>query len=331
MNHVSPGALVISLDFELFWGMRDKVTLDQYMANLAGVRKAIPLLLDVFSEFKVSATWATVGLLFSGDKDSLVRSCPKVEPGYLDVNLNPYPHLEKIGDNEDEDVFHYAQSLLNLIKKYPGQEIGTHTFSHFYCIEQGQTLETFRADLQAAIDVGRREGVEIKSLVFPRNQYNESYLKMCKELGITSFRGNEKSWVYSPKEESNKSYIQRGVRLMDSYFNLTGYHANSLDKIKKSQPYNIPSSMFLRPYSHKLKILEPLRLRRIKNGIKSAARNGLVYHLWWHPHNFGTNIDQNINMIRQILEFYKTIKKEYGMKSVTMNDVAKIISKDCGL
>ena len=59
------GALVISLDFELHWGVRDKRPVDgPYRENLLGAREAIPQMLDLFEEFGVAATWATVGFLF---------------------------------------------------------------------------------------------------------------------------------------------------------------------------------------------------------------------------------------------------------------------------
>src|SRR5262245_13071649 len=58
------GALVISLDFELHWGVRDKRPVDgSYRENLLGAREAIPRMLDLFEEFGIAATWATVGFL----------------------------------------------------------------------------------------------------------------------------------------------------------------------------------------------------------------------------------------------------------------------------
>ena len=33
-----PGSFVISLDFELYWGVRDTVDLDSYRASLLGAR-----------------------------------------------------------------------------------------------------------------------------------------------------------------------------------------------------------------------------------------------------------------------------------------------------
>jgi hypothetical protein len=65
-----PGALVISLDFELLWGVRDLYPADggTYRANLLGARTAIPKLLQLFEEFEIAATWATVGMLFANSR-----------------------------------------------------------------------------------------------------------------------------------------------------------------------------------------------------------------------------------------------------------------------
>lgn len=48
----------------------------------------------------------------------------------------------------------------------------------------------------------------------------------------------------------------------------------------------------LRPYSAALKSLEPLKLKRITSELDCAAQEGLIYHLWWHPHNFGVNLEK---------------------------------------
>jgi len=46
---------VVSLDFELLWGVRDKRTIADYGANMLGVRRAIPAILDLFDERPISA------------------------------------------------------------------------------------------------------------------------------------------------------------------------------------------------------------------------------------------------------------------------------------
>ena len=131
------GALVISLDFELFWGVRDKRTLAGYGRNILGSREVIPALLDLFSARKIGATWATVGFLFCADKEELLASLPRLQPIYSDVKLSPYGDLKMVGPDERRDPYHFGQSLVRRINAYEGQEIATHTFSHFYCLEEG--------------------------------------------------------------------------------------------------------------------------------------------------------------------------------------------------
>ena len=78
---------------------------------------------------------------------------------------------ETTGDNEDDDPMHYASSLIARIAKTPKQEIATHTFSHYYCQEPGETREAFAADIASAMAIARRYGFDIRSIVFPRNQF----------------------------------------------------------------------------------------------------------------------------------------------------------------
>ena len=85
-----PPALVISLDLELHWGVRDHVRPgDPYVRALLGARSAVPQLLGLFERFGVAATWATVGLLFAANKQEASRFEPAQKPSYLDSRLDP--------------------------------------------------------------------------------------------------------------------------------------------------------------------------------------------------------------------------------------------------
>jgi len=316
------GVLVISLDFELYWGMRDLVPLDQYRENLLGVRQAIPRMLELFEEFGVHATWATVGLLFFRSRDELLASIPGRLPRYDDPRLSPYPHLSAIGRDEASDPFHFGRALIEQIRRTPHQEIGTHTFSHYYCLERGQTEDDFRADLAAAVLAGRSAGVEVRSIVFPRNQVAPSYLLACSQAGITAYRGNEHSWLHSPRPVARETQVRRAVRLVDSYLDLSGDHATVPTALLGSEIVNIPASRYLRPYARSLRHLEGLRQRRITSAMLRAAAHGLVYHLWWHPHNFGRNLEQNLAILRRILEHYRRLAASHGMRSLGMAELA---------
>ncbi|HNJ51779.1 MAG TPA: hypothetical protein PK827_14255, partial [Accumulibacter sp.] len=80
--NIEHGVFTISLDFELYWGIRDKRSIEQYKNNLLGVREAIPKMLQVFVTNNIHATWATVGFLFFRSRDDLANNFPRLLPAY---------------------------------------------------------------------------------------------------------------------------------------------------------------------------------------------------------------------------------------------------------
>jgi peptidoglycan/xylan/chitin deacetylase (PgdA/CDA1 family) len=330
MEMQKSGKFVISLDFELLWGMRDHKTIADYGENILGVWEVIPKMLKLFDEFEVAVTFATVGFLFASKKQELLEFAPEIKPAYKDSNLSPYNgHFNIIKDSEEEDKYHFASTLINMIRKYPYHEIATHTFSHYYCNSEGQTIEDFRRDIVAAIAIADRAGIKLKSLVFPRNMFNQEYIRVCEENGITSYRGNEEVWFHKSQTKISKvkGMSMRALRLLNSYVNISGHHCYTHEEIARERPYNIPSSRFLRPYSPSLNILEGLRKRRILNSMTYAARNNLLYHLWWHPHNFGKDQEQNFAFLRDILSHYQKLNQDYGFTSITMGGLAEQIDR----
>ena len=317
----SSGVFVTSLDFELHWGVRDLYSVEEYKANLLGGREAIPQLLEIFSEHGIHATFATVGFLFARDRTELQMSLPTIVPEYVNNDFRAYPEIAQIGEDESSDPFHFAASLIKKIKSTPGQEIGGHTFSHYYCAEDGHSLDAFRSDLQAATELAEKQGTSLRSLIFPRNQYDAPVLTETAKAGFWAFRGNEDHWIYKPRRFDQRLSVIRLLRLLDAYVNLTGSHCYSLEAAARSWR-NLKSSRFLRPFSSRLRGLEPLRLRRITRAMTVAAREGLVYHLWWHPHNYGTFTSENFCFLRQILSCFEKLRSQYRFRSLNMSELA---------
>ncbi|NLL17711.1 MAG: polysaccharide deacetylase family protein [Clostridia bacterium] len=322
MKSKQKGVLVISLDFELFWGVRDSINLHQYRQNLLGVWEAIPAILDIFSEYSIHATWACVGFLFFDDISHLRANLPVYRPCYNNPALDPYKYIDTMEDDSSA-LFHFAQPLIEKIRACPNQEIASHTFSHYYCLETGQTAEAFAQDLDAAIEVAAEFGVSIESLVFPRNQINDDYIDILKTKGIKAYRGNEDSWIYRETKDEEQTLLHRALRMLDAYISITGTNSVPVDAINENYPCSIPASRFLRPYSKRLRVLDGIRLKRITNEMKYAANNGLVYHLWWHPHNFGINLEENLSFLRQILDCYSRLKDNEAMDSLNMLELAR--------
>ncbi|MEH6538366.1 MAG: polysaccharide deacetylase [Psychroserpens sp.] len=328
------GHFVISLDYEIHWGVFDKKTVDEYRENLENVGKVIDRLLEMSDKYNVKITFSTVGFLFAEDKTDLFKYIPENKPTYLIEKFSPYPLLESIGNNEKEDPFHYALSRIKQIKANGNHEIGTHTFCHFYCHEHGQTVEQFDDDLKSAINIAKPLDIDIKSIVFPRNMIEANklidrpYLDVCHKHGIGSFRGKEKAYIYNIHTTKfyHGWYLFKMLRLLDAYISVTGSNTYKVEVINKDKKvYNLPSSRLLRAYSSKLKFLEPLKVRRIKKAMTHAAKHKEMFHLWWHPHNFGTQIDENFKNLEQIFKTYKKLNETYGFESETMTGLAKKI------
>ncbi len=80
MNKSTNGFLVISLDFELLWGVFDKVDYKEKVNYFNNTRKVIPEILNLFSEYQIHCTWATVGMLFNENWTEWQKNLPSTPP-----------------------------------------------------------------------------------------------------------------------------------------------------------------------------------------------------------------------------------------------------------
>jgi peptidoglycan/xylan/chitin deacetylase (PgdA/CDA1 family) len=318
------GIFTISLDFELHWGGFEKWPLQNYRQYFLNTREVIPQMLKLFQEHEVHVTWATVGMLFHETREELMDNSPDLKPTYKMSALSAYQYISRvgIGQNEDQDPFHYAPSLIQQIIDTPGQELGTHTFAHYYCNEEGQNVDQFRADLLAAQRAAEKFKTRLTSLVFPRNQFNDDYLRVCFEEGIKAVRSNPLDWFWNIQSTQNESAWKRLNRGLDAYFPIgkkNTYKLNALG-VREGYPVCLPASRLLRPYRPKEFVLNDFKIGRIKSEMERAASNGEVYHLWWHPHNFGNHPQQSLEGLKKILQHYIYCREHYQMQTLTMKE-----------
>ena len=313
---MNTSTLILSLDFELLWGMRDGHTVADYGENILGGRTAIPPLLEMFESRNIHATWATVGFMFSQNADSLKAFIPSDLPTYDNHILSPYPVMAEIASSDP--AYWFAPDLLHQIASTPCQEIGSHTFSHYYCREAGQTLAQFEADMLAAKAIASDNGYNLTSVVLPRNQCESEYIEVLAKLGFTAYRDEENDWIH---EKIKFRPLMRILRLMDVYLPLTG-QGGYIPKIENGI-VNLVGSRMYKPYFKPLAFMERLKIRRIKRQMLHAAKNGLTFHLWWHPHNIGVRTEFHLKQLEEILDYYEILKEKYGMRSLNMREAAQ--------
>lgn len=301
------------------WGVRDHATPKSYGDAVLGGRQAIPEMLRRFEAVGIRATWATVGLLFARNRDEMLDFAPMERPIYTNPALSPYPDIKEIvGTNEMDDPLHFGHSLVRRIAETEGQEIATHTYSHFYCLEDGATPEAFAHDLNSAIAIAAYNGIEIRSIVFPRNQMADAYLNICGHRGITTYRGNPEGYGYQ-SAKGRTSLGRRAWRLADAAAPWAGYRGHSMPRAGR-RPANVPASLFLRPYSSRFPLYSRMHLSRIARDMRRAAERNEVFHLWWHPHNFGRCPAANLELLDQILTVFSDLRERHGFQSLSMSD-----------
>ncbi|MDQ2775338.1 MAG: polysaccharide deacetylase family protein [Acidobacteriota bacterium] len=326
MQHADYGALVISLDFELYWGVTDLyVPGSRYDANVLGARKVIPRLLALFEEAGLSATWCTVGLVFAESRRDAEQYFPDKRPRYQNREFCAYT---KGSSASADETFYYASELVRLIANQPKQEVGTHTFSHYYCLEPGQDVEDFEADLIAAKRIAEKHNISLRSIVFPRNQVNPSYLSALVRHGIAAYRGTELTWMNSAGSRSQqRDWKKRASRLADAYINLSGDNSYSWDDVlDETGLCNVRASRYLRPYSRSGRALERRRLQRVIAGMEAAARSKRVFHLWWHPEDMGQHLEESLENVRIVAKAFGQLRQAYGMRAMSMGDIADVVS-----
>ncbi|MFC4873586.1 polysaccharide deacetylase family protein [Negadavirga shengliensis] len=313
------GILTISLDFELLWGLFDKIGGRVDRDYFRRTRTLIPGLLELFQAYGVEVTWATVGMLFADNEEEWRAFQPEILPTYRDEKLSAYHWAGKFGLDPD---LHFAPDLIRQVMDCPGQEIGSHTFAHYYTLSPGQSPEQFRADLQASQHIAKSKfGISLASLVFPRNHINFQYLDICLEEGFSQVRGNPADWYW--QENQHEGWAKKIFRTADCLVPLgkdKTYGGSQVYQYREGL-WVLPASRFLRPIKSRSPISNSLKAHRIKSEMSEAAQKGRIYHLWWHPHNFALTPEDSFRELETLLRHYKKLQEEYGMASLSMKNL----------
>ena len=305
-------SLIISLDFELLWGLSgwNENQIAKYAPHIQGSVFALESILKLFSEYNIKCTIAYVGAMSCDSKKQLLclkKDLP--EPSYKSTIFSSYNSILPLTEKYPSEYF-FCPNVIENLSHNKLVELASHTFSHFYCLEEGITFEDFRNDLKLMQIVNPN----LKTIIFPRNQVNRDMLSLCEDFGYTHFRDKFNHRLYRVQETKSKYTLDGALRLLDTYLPISGKQSFSVSQ-QENKIKSISDSTFLRPFNPKLSFLEPFKINKIKNQMNYAAKEGKNYHLWWHPHNFGLHLKENLNSLRIICEHYSKLKTLYGMQS----------------
>lgn len=300
--------VVISLDFELRWGVHHNYGLDinAYRANLEGVPRVVPELLKLFTEHAIRATWATVGALACESWTEYFSRAPQ-PPRYNDSALNV---KREYADLDPDGHLHFAPGLVRAIFNTPGQELGTHTFSHLYLKEEGISADDVAADLAAVATLYQeRFGVTPRSLVFPRNQ--PAFLDVVRASGIRISRGNPGPWYYECEDLRHNGPVSRARKLIDSI--------NPFCRLAAPLAADMTlASLFLRLNLPPL--LWAAHVQRIKGELAALSPQD-IFHIWLHPHNLGQDSALRLQRMAQVLDLIAERQARGTLTSCTMGEL----------
>jgi len=295
------GIVVFSADFEMAWAFRFSKTL-QSRAIKKGLeeRENIPVLLQLFQEYRIPVTWATVGHLFlsgctKGSNDLPHSEMPR--PEFFEnrnwrFNSGDWYQHDPCSDYKTDPAW-YASDLIDLIiASDVNHEIGCHTFSHCDFTYKNCPKSLADAELDKCLMLAANKGIMLKSMVF---------------AGGTS--GNY------------ESLTERGFIC---YRKPMKYHLD-LPSVDKHGMVAVPSSLGLvkDPYGWS----KEFHVKMIRNYLDKAIKYKLVCHFWFHPSLDGWYLD---NVMPEILQMVANYRDTSRVEVKTMGQLAEEYIKVTG-
>ena len=312
------GYFIFSLDTELATGYFDHDGTRHKIFSPDGSRerKTILRLIELFEEFNIVGTWAIVGHLFY-DACEDCEICPIKE---WSGNYSSFDEVYKTNN----PLWYGADIIEILINKGARQEIAFHGYSHKIFDESLMDPRGANIEIQEWLRVGKRKGITPYSVAFPRHQIG--HLGVLRDAGMICYRGEpQMRSLYRNKLFGR--YLKFTDKLLGlskiPIFDLTCHEDHGMVMLEPSENlFSINRNIELLLDNINL---HKFRIRRIISGVRRAAKEKKIIHLWVHPCEFRT--EKDFWKLRQI---FLAVSKEVNqdrMRSVGMAEMAKILRK----
>lgn len=311
MSTSDSGTFVVSLDTELAWGTFDteagyRPFEEAYRRTPSVVRE----LCSLFETYEIPATWAVVAHLFEdcgGEHD-----CTRVDLDWIDDWYGSLPCRNGV----DQELW-YAPEILDTIRSCSvPQEVGLHGYSHLILGADGCSREVVRREVNAAIDALNAQGISPSSFVFPRNDIG--HLNVLADAGIEVIRGVDDIWF-------EKQDLPRTIRKPFRFANeALSWAPPVVTPRKRNGVIEIPGSQVFRPFHGGWQFApERTRVARAKKGLEAAAETGQIFHLRFHPFDFGFEPDRMLEFFEQVLEYVTTLQRRGELSVRTLSEIAR--------
>lgn len=289
------GAFTVSIDLELLWGVWDNAPTkdDERCADLE--RQISSRLLELFRRYDVRATWAIVGRLLDD------------EPGF-DGLRGPSRRCW------------FAPDIVEAITSDGvDHEIGSHSYAHVYF--HSVTREQAAMDLRRAAQTHRDHGLPFTSFVFPRNQVG--HLDVLADAGLRVFRSSDAGLLRWAEERARP--LRPALNLVEKAIALP---SPLVDPVVHDRLIELPSSMLLLGRNGMRRIVHPRALStKLCSGIRRAAEERRLFHLWFHPSNFYDQTSTQLDVLERGLEQAATLRARGQLDVHTMGDFVDLAER----
>lgn len=313
------GYFIFSLDTELALGRFDRDKTRQKLFSTDGVheRATIARLIDLFEEFNIVGTWALVGHLF-------YAACEDCEICPMEAWREKYKSFKEVYQTS-HPLWYGSDIVDNLLVKGIHQEIGFHGYSHMVFDENLMSPVDAKIEVKEWLRVSRRRGIVPRSVAFPRNKVG--HLKIMNEEGVTCYRGVPQTLPFY-----NIKFLGKLIKNMDKYLGFSNIPVFDLVCRENCGLVVLPPSEYFFDLNRHLELfmdflnLHKLRTKRMINGIKRAATEKKMIHLWAHPCEFHT--EKDFAKLRQVFMAVSEEVVRGRMRSVGMSEMARLLREN---
>lgn len=311
------GYFLFSLDTELAWGHYDYDDLRARLFSPDGSRerRKIERILAIFNEFEIVGTWAIVGHLWY-ERCVECEVCPVLEW------RGRYASADQIIGTAHP--LWYGPDVVERIAASPTpQEIAFHGYTHTPFSEATMSAAQAQLEISEGVRLAAARGVQLRAMVFPRNRIG--HLGLFKDAGFTTFRGAE-VWPGPYRAPLLGKFLRR----YNHYVSILTTPQVFEPSIDASGLVDLPASRWLfgldarkdaaldnRGWGH-------VRTNSMIRGIRRAAGEKKVIHLWAHPYEFAT--EHAFDKLRRLAEAVAEERAAGRLRSVGMTELARLVA-----
>lgn len=267
----SPPTFIMSLDCEGKWGMADHLQPYHHREltkpNIVGAYRR---LLDMLATHDIAATFAFVMAFALAERER--SGFPSLE--HRDPNDAWLAHYWRSLDAGLADGWHVPEAF-DMVGDSGVHELASHGFCHRPLGDASINPEGAARELAEAAKVAKLKGIQLQTLVFPRNEVGN--LEAVRAAGYAGYR---------ERLARPGGRIGRAVALLAEFSVWAApQHAQGV----KEGLVTIPPGRFFNWKFGARRLVPPaVTIARWRHQLKQCARDGGVVHLWLHPHNLIT-------------------------------------------